>query len=96
MILGFGGLSVHGQVAAAVAGYPLIDRRFFEARIIQPLLGGAFSVLLFRVVPLPQPTMAAADGSTVQWFTTSVTATAALLSLCGIWLLCLPAARERQ
>lgn len=96
MILGFGGLSVHGQVAAAVAGYPLIDRRFFEARIIQALLGGAFSVLLFRMVPLPQPTLAAADGSTVQWFTTSVTATAALLSLCGIWLLCLPAARERQ
>ena len=96
LILGFGGLSVHGQAAAAVAGYPLIDRRFFEARLIQAALGGVFSALLFRVIPLPQPTLAAADGTTVQWFTTSVTATAALLALCGIWLLCLPVGEGRK
>lgn len=96
LMLGWGGLSVHGQVAAATAGYALVDRRFFEARAIQAVLGGAFSLLLFRLVPLPQPTVSAADGSPVQWYTTSVTAAAALMMLCGIWLLCLPAGQKQK
>lgn len=94
MILGWGGLSVHGQVAAITSGYPLIDRPFFQARGIQALLGGVFSLLLCRFIPISQSTLAAGDGSGVQWYTTSVTAAAALMLLCGIWLMCVPAGRK--
>ena len=94
MILGWGGLSVHVQVAAITAGYPLIDRRFFNARGLQALLGGVFSAVLCRLIPVAQSTLAAGDGSGVQWYTTSVTAAAALLLLCGMWLLCVPVGKK--
>jgi hypothetical protein len=90
-ILGWGGLSVHGQVASVLSGYSVVGKSFFAARGLQALLGGVLSQILCQVVPLSKDVLSAADGAGVQWYTTSIVAAAALLVLCGLWLLCLPA-----
>lgn len=51
--MGFGGLSVQCQVRAILSAYPAVFRRFFLFRVLHGMLGGAFSVLLCRVIPLP-------------------------------------------
>lgn len=48
--LGFGGLSVIGQIAA-VGETSLLTRRFLMMRITHGLLGGCLSLLLFRFFP---------------------------------------------
>jgi len=92
-ILGWGGISVHGQVASVMAGQRVLDKTFFAARGLQALLGGVLSQILFRLIPLSTDVLSAGDGAGVQWYTTSIVAAAALLVLCGLWLLCLPAER---
>ncbi len=48
--LGFGGLSVHGQIAAVTAERGLMTKAFFACRLLHALLGGCLSFLLFHVV----------------------------------------------
>lgn len=76
LTLGFGGLSVCGQVASRTAACGLVDRRFFMARLLHGLLGGCLSLLLFWWFP-PQDLAAPAMA---QW---SVAATSPVLGLCG-------------
>lgn len=53
--LGFGGLSVHGQIAARTAPFRLLSPAFFAARLWHALLGGWISQLLFWWVRPPMP-----------------------------------------
>ncbi len=51
--MGFGGLSVQCQVRAILSAYPAVFRRFFLFRLLHGVLGGIFSVVFCRVIPLP-------------------------------------------
>ncbi len=92
-MLGFGGLAVHGQIAAVTARFHLLDRGFFRARLLHALLGGTLSHLLFRW--FPPPTAAVAAGASLSAFheghpAVSATALVALMTLCVLFLLTLP------
>ncbi|MCI8553899.1 MAG: hypothetical protein HFJ80_03025 [Clostridiales bacterium] len=87
MAMGWGGLSVHCQLAAALHGEGLLDRSFFAARALHGLLGGAISVLLFRFVPIAVGAFAPSAKTMVVPFYTSATASLALLAMCALLLL---------
>ncbi len=88
MTLGWGGLSVHGQLAAALSPLGLMDSGFFVSRLIHGLLGGAFSLVLFRFIPITVPAFATASGARAELFaTSSLAGGAALLLLCLMHLL---------
>ena len=86
LILGWGGLSVHGQIAVLAAPAGLLSRDFVIARVQHALLAGVFSWGLFRLCPVP--VAQAVSASLVQPFAgSSVTGGLALLGLCAVWLL---------
>ena len=76
--IGFGGLSVCGQVATFFS-FPLLDRGFFAARVAHAVLAAAFAFVLFRLVPLPVATFAAGQVKTLP-FSCGFTGSAALLA----------------
>ncbi|MBR5134864.1 MAG: hypothetical protein IKV35_04640, partial [Clostridia bacterium] len=92
--LGFGGLSVHGQIAAVTVDRRLLDWRFFRTRLLHALLGGWFSFLLFAwFKPLPASvtaSTAALSSVTKQNDAVGMAAVAAMLLLCVIFLQTLP------
>lgn len=94
LVLGWGGLSVHGQIAVLAAPAGLLSRGFFVARIQHGLLTGVFAWLLFRLFPcLPA---VAVSAPLVQPFAgSSFTGGIALLGLCAVWLLTIRRAGER-
>ena len=84
--VGFGGVSVHCQLASALNGTGLIDRYFFAARVAQGGMTAVLASLLVRHIPftLPviggqQPSVAVSAGSTAL--------SVALLVLVGVWML---------
>lgn len=86
-VLGWGGLSVHCQLAAALHEYKLLDRNFFLARLLHGLLGGILSFVLFRFVPLPLDVFNPLQDAIVAPTATSAAASVALLLMCGMLLL---------
>lgn len=88
-MMGWGGLSVHGQLAATLSGTGMMDRGFFAARLLQALLGGVLSVGLFSLVSLPLATLQnqTAQGLSAAVFFQDATTAAALLLMCGLFLL---------
>ncbi len=93
MALGWGGLSVHCQLTASLHGQRLIDRGFFAARGLHALLGGLLTLLLFRFVPLAVSTGISFSETVVKPYTTSATASLALLLMCALFLLTLATRR---
>ncbi|MBQ6830552.1 MAG: hypothetical protein IJO59_05475 [Clostridia bacterium] len=87
--LGFGGLSVHCQAAAALYGTDLMSPSFFTARLAHGLLGALFSFGLCLLVPHSLPTFGG-SAPTVQPVAVSVPLSAVLFLLCGIWMLTVP------
>lgn len=88
-VMGWGGLSVHGQLAVTLSGTGLMDRGFFAARLLQGLLGGVLSMLLSTIIPLPLPTIQNGVTQTIPtapFFEDGITA-AAMLLMCGLFLL---------
>ena len=86
LVLGWGGLSVHGQIAVLAAPSGLLTRDFFVARIEHGLLAGILSWGLFRL--FPEASAVAVSAPMVQPFAgSSVTGGVALLGLCAVWLL---------
>lgn len=85
--LGWGGLSVHCQLAAALHEHKLIDKYFFFARFLQGVLGGGLAMLLFRFVPLPLDVFSPLQDALVLPYSTSAAASAALLLMCAMLLL---------
>ncbi len=98
-MLGFGGLAVHGQIAAVTSRFHLLDRGFLRARLLHALLGGTLSFLLFRWFPPPNAAVAAlASLSAFHEGNTAVSATAllALMLLCILFLQTLPDTENRR
>ena len=94
LAMGWGGLSVHCQLAASLHPYHLMDRGFFAGRALHALLAGVLSVLLFRIVPLPAGVFSPmTDASGVIGNPSAVTSLA-LLVMCAMLLL--TGARSRK
>lgn len=90
LTMGWGGLSVHGQIAANLQGLRLIDSGFFLARAAQAAIAGLLSLWLFRFVPVTVSAFAPDAGVSIQPFaTSSAVGGAALLFLCALHLLTL-------
>ncbi len=85
--VGFGGLSVHCQLAATLQGLGLMDRRFFVARLAQGVLTAFITLVLLRYIPLPQAVWGTGQQPVAQAFSGSVAMSAALLVLGGVWML---------
>lgn len=89
--VGWGGVSVHCQIGGIFSETKVVTKGYILARAWHALLGGALSALLIRVVPLPSPTGAAVTAAVVsavpvQPVSVSVTASVALLLMCGALL----------
>ncbi len=85
--LGWGGLSVHCQLAASLYGQKLMGRGFFAFRMLHALLGALLTVVLLRFVPMPLTVWKSSNGTLVEPFSGPVVASAALLLMCGMLLL---------
>ncbi len=88
--LGFGGLSVHCQAAAALHNTDLLTPSFFSARLAHGLLGALFTVALCLLVPDSLPTFGGTVAPLTQPFSVSFPLSAALFLVCGIWMLTVP------
>lgn len=91
--IGFGGLSVHGQIAALFAGKPVITRGFFAARLMHALLAAGIAALLFRVFPLPLATFSSGETPIYPFFG-GFTGTLALFATAVTALLSFPQKAE--
>lgn len=89
-LLGFGGLSVHCQIAAAVHPHRFLLNGFLRARLLHALLGGLLTRLLLSLIPAPLHVLNAANGSPVRLFTVSAAVSVSLLMMCALFLLGLP------
>lgn len=85
--VGFGGLSVHCQLASSLRGLGLIDRGFFVARLAHGVLTAVITSVLLRFVPLPHTVGGLMQQPVVQAFSGSAAMSAALLVLGGVWML---------
>ncbi len=87
--IGFGGFSVHGQIAALFSGRPVVNRGFFAARVAQGLVAAGISAILFRVFPLPLSVFAPTEAKILP-LSGSFTGSLALLATVATALLSLP------
>ncbi|MBR7092558.1 MAG: hypothetical protein IKI50_05165, partial [Clostridia bacterium] len=87
LMLGFGSVSVHCQLTAALPGCRWLDSGFLAARLLHGLLGGLLAKGLLRLIPAPLHVLAAADGTPVRLFAVSASVSAALLLMCALFLL---------
>jgi len=85
--VGFGGLSVHCQIASSLRGLRLLDASFFLARLAHGSLTAVFTVLLLRWIPLSHPVWNAGQKPIVQSSYGSVALSVALLVFGGIWVM---------
>ncbi len=85
--VGFGGLSVHCQLASALRDCGVMDRRFFIARLSQGVLTVLFTKILLRVIPLSQAVFGDVATPIVRPSAVSVPVSIALLVLGGVWML---------
>ena len=96
MAMGWGGLSVHCQLAASLHGQKLMGKGFFAARLLHGLLAGLLTVILLRFVPMPVTVWNPSVQTAVQPFSGPVTASVALLFMCGMLLFTLAGHRGKQ
>lgn len=91
--LGFGGLSVHGQIAARTAAHNLMTVGFFRTRLLHALLGGCLSFLLFHFfgpAPVDVPAVASLSAVTDSSDAVGFGGLLSLLLLCVLFLNTLP------
>lgn len=87
MALGWGGLSVHCQLAATLHEEKLIDRRFFLYRLLHAVLGGVLTVVLFHLCPVATDVFQPLTDAVLAPFTTSAVTSLAMLLMCAMFLL---------
>lgn len=93
--LGFGGVSVHGQIAARTAALSLVDRGFFRARLLHALLGGCLSLLLFwRWHPTGMSAGASLSAFAPQSMAGGLSGLVAMMLMCVLFLYTLPQRRS--
>ena len=86
LCLGWGGLSIHGQLAAVLPEEKVITPRFWRWRLVHGAVSGGLAWGLFVLFP-PQLSVGANDLSPLP-FTVSATASYMLLALCFLTMLC--------
>lgn len=96
MAMGWGGLSVHCQLAAALHGEKLMGKGFFAARLLHGLLAGLLTVTLLRFAPMPVTVWNPSTSAAVRPFSGPVTASVALLFMCGMLLFTLADRRGKR
>ncbi|MBE6778759.1 MAG: hypothetical protein E7541_05165 [Ruminococcaceae bacterium] len=79
LCLGWGGLSVQGQLVAALGSTSIVNRQFYIGRLLHGISSGAVALLLFRLFPAALPTVG--GGTRVMGYTVSVKASIMLLLL---------------
>ena len=85
--VGFGGLSVHCQIASMLRGTGTMTPRFWITRLAHGVLTAVFTALLLRIVPVTLPVFGSGGAPLVRVFSGGVGLSVFLLLLCGIWLL---------
>ncbi len=88
LCLGWGGLSVQGQLAVALktnGGKPLLTRIFWCGRLVHGCISGIIATLLFWLIPVDLPTVSAPQTSA---FYTSAPTSVVLLLLSFTAMLC--------
>ena len=84
--LGWGGLSIHGQLAAILPEERIVDRWFLGWRLVQAIASGGLALGLFYLFP-PKKSVGSLHLSTLP-FSVSSSATCMLLLLCFLTMLC--------
>lgn len=87
MCAGWGGLSVHAQIAALTRGFNGVDSRFTAARAVHCLLGGVLSAALLRVIPLPLTVFRTFSQAVVETFSVSAVTSLSMLLMSAMFLL---------
>lgn len=87
LAIGWGGLSVHCQIAATVHRHRLIDSGFWGARLLHGVLTGTLAMVLFHIWPVSIQTGGNQSGAIVRPFAGSAISAVALLMVCGMLLL---------
>ncbi len=87
LCLGWGGLSVQGQLAVALKGdgEPILTRAFWLGRLIHGCVSGLIATGLFRIIPVDLPTVSRPSSTP---FYASPSASVALLFLSFTAMLC--------
>ncbi len=85
--VGFAGLSVQCQLAASLRGLGILGADFFAARVAQGALTAVLACLLYHCIPLSEAVWGTWQTPVVQAASGSAAVSAALLVLCGVWLL---------
>ncbi|MBO5928998.1 MAG: hypothetical protein J6Q42_03145 [Clostridia bacterium] len=94
--IGFGGLCVHCQLAAALHGTGVMSPSFFLSRIAHALLTGLLTVWLLQLFPLSLSVGSSLNAPlNLQTSYGGVTVSVALLILCGVWMLILSPALDK-
>lgn len=84
--IGWGGLSVHAQVAALTRAFNGVDGQFFLARAAHGLLGGVLSVALLRIIPLPLTVFRNFSQAMVEAFSVSAATSLCMLLMSAMFL----------
>ncbi len=89
-LLGWGGLSVQGQLSAALGDGRLLDGSFYLYRVLHGVASGLLALLLFRLIPAGLPTAVGTLGGGVAALPYPVTAAASgmLLVLSFLAMVC--------
>lgn len=85
--VGFGGLSVHCQLASSLVGTGVLTPRFWLSRLAHGILTAVLTVLVLRLIPLSMPVFGTSSQPVVHTVSGHVGVSVFLLIVCGIWLL---------
>ena len=90
LCMGWGGLSVQGQLSAALGDGRLLDGSFYLYRVLHGVASGLLALLLFRLIPAGLPTAVGTLGGGVAALPYPVTAAASgmLLVLSFLAMVC--------
>lgn len=92
--VGFGGLSVHCQLACTLHGTGVLTPSFFLYRLLHGTLTACGTLLLLRLFPITLPVFSGASSAILTPFSGSAGMSAALLLLGGVWMLCIGSRRR--
>jgi len=88
LCMSWSGLSVQGQLAAALKDQRVLGLRFWGWRLIHGLLSGGLSMALFRLIPADLPTGHIGGGLSTLPYSVSAAASLMLLLLSFLAMLC--------
>lgn len=89
LCMSWGGLSIHGQLAAALPEQPVLCPSFWKWRLLHGGISGCLSLLLFRLFPAAAPTLnGQINSGAVRPYSVSFTVSILLLMMSFLAMLC--------